>query len=141
MKLGIDTTSYRNYRLSQADPLDPEPVVGMGVTILGRASRRPGTIVELRTDADKLIVIVQEDRVVSGLDAFAQHDGQMFDRDPAGAKHRFLRTKAGMWQCVRYQSREKRWSPSGAASMKLDMREYFENDSRLTDLNQAGPSD
>lgn len=69
MRLGIDTTSYRNYRLSQADPLDPEPALGMGVTILGRASRRPGTVVELRTDAEKLIVIVQEDQVVSGVDA------------------------------------------------------------------------
>jgi hypothetical protein len=128
MRLGIDTTSYRNYRLSQADPLDPEPALGMGVTILGRASRRPGTVVELRTDAEKLIVIVQEDQVVSGVDAFARHDGQVFDRDPAGRKHRFLRTKAGTWQkCVRYDSRDKRWSPCGAASMKLDLREYFDS--------------
>lgn len=103
MRLGIDTTSYRNYRLSQADPLDPEPALGMGVTILGRASRRPGTVVELRTDAEKLIVIVQEDQVVSGVDAFARHDGQVFDRDPAGEAS-LSSNKGSTWQCVRYDS-------------------------------------
>lgn len=126
MRLGIDTISYRNYRLSLPDEFEPTPRLGMGVTILSRSARRAATVVEVSHDGDKLILTVQEDRLASATDGGGRASEDMFQRNPSGTKHRFMKTKAGTWQCVAYDSRDKLWRPRDATSIKLDMREHHD---------------
>jgi hypothetical protein len=61
MKLGTQTASVVNHLVARGTIGQPEPVIGMGVTMLGWTDRAPGTIVEIFKKGSFLYIAVQAD--------------------------------------------------------------------------------
>lgn len=83
MKLGSQTGSVTNHIISRAVIGQPEPVVGMGCTLLGWTDRHAATITFVTIDRGRRILWVKEDRatVISG----SAHNGTAqyaYERNP-----------------------------------------------------------
>lgn len=101
MKLGTQTSSLVNHLYSRAVIGQPEPAVGMGVTLLKWSDRNAGTIVEVETIKGVVMIHVTEDdsRVISGssFDGTADYE---FTPRPNGHRYTFRRNDDGTWQEV-----------------------------------------
>lgn len=102
MKLGTQTASLVNHLYSRAVIGQPEPVVGMGATVLSWTDRHAATIVSVGTQRfkgkDLVAIVVQEDRatVVKG----SCHDGSAeyeYAANPDGWRNEFVRGDDGKW--------------------------------------------
>jgi hypothetical protein len=62
MKLGTQTGSIVNHLQSRATIGQPEPVIGMGVTMFGWTDRNPATIIEIFEKGTYLYIQVQADK-------------------------------------------------------------------------------
>ena len=121
MRLGTQTNSLVNHLHARAVIGQPEPVVGMGVTLLGWTDRYAGTIVEV-TPITKGRVLVHVTRDDSKVVAGSAHDGSAeyeFVSRPDGARDTFRREEDGTWQQVYRQVLE--WDDDGRAT-KLSSR-------------------
>lgn len=101
MKLGTQTGSVINHLHSRAVIGQPEPVVGMGATVLLWSDRSACTITNVQQVRGKTIVTVQKDyaTVVAG----SSHDGSAeyrYSRNPGGSENHFRREDDGRWQQV-----------------------------------------
>jgi hypothetical protein len=113
MKLGTQTNSVMNHLMSRATLGQPEPVVGMGATLLGWTDRHAGTIVEVLPQKNGgVIVKVQYDtaKVVAG-STMSEDQTWEFERNPQGAIECFRRgaDSSGAWDRVQYSVVTKRW--------------------------------
>lgn len=101
MKLGTQTGSVINHLQSRAVIGQPEPVVGMGATMLLWSDRRACTITNVQLVRGKTIVTVQTDRTT--VTAGSSHDGSAeysYARNPHGSECHFRREDGGRWQQV-----------------------------------------
>jgi hypothetical protein len=102
MQLGTQTNSLVNHLHARAVIGQPEPVVGMGVTLLGWTDRYAGTIVEVEPIAKGSVlvhVMRDESKVIAG----SAHDGSAeYEFTPAtsGARYTFRRNDDGTWSEV-----------------------------------------
>jgi hypothetical protein len=122
MKLGTQTGSLTNHILSRAVVGQPEPVVGMGATVLSWTDRHAATIVGVAGD----IITVQEDRSFrTDNNGMSESQTYRFMRDPIGSRHQFRRTKTGQWQEVTYNSKTKRYSKTEGHGLRIGEREEY----------------
>jgi hypothetical protein len=99
MKLGTQTGSVINHLQSIAVIGQPEPVVGMGVTILSWTDRSPGTIVEVFTHGKYLfIAITGDDYKLIGGDIQSESQEYEYTSRPNGRCTYFRREESGKWQ-------------------------------------------
>jgi hypothetical protein len=104
MKLGSQTNSIVNHLYARGTIGQPDPVVGMGVTLLGWTDRNAGTIHAVRLLASKqwsweIEVTHDASKVVSGstLDGTADYE---YTPRPDGERRVFrFNLKSGMWVC------------------------------------------
>lgn len=99
MKLGSQTNSLNNHLYSRMTNGQPEPVVGMGATILMWSDRGAGTIIAVTETSKGRVLTVQNDssKVVGG----SGHDGSAeyeYERNPNGRIKHFR--WAGTWTQV-----------------------------------------
>lgn len=130
MKLGTQTGSVVNHLLSRATIGQPEPVVGMGATMLLWTDRSAGTITGVQTVRGKTIVTVQTDRatVVAG----SSHDGSAeysYAPNPRGAEYHFRREDDGRWQRVVISSKTGRWVKAGGHGLRIGERDKYRDPS------------
>ena len=122
MKLGTQTGSLTNHILSRATIGQPEPVVGMGATLLAWTDRHAATII-LVTNGGAMLT-VQEDKVVrtdSG-GPFTETQRYSYEANPAGAIHRFRKNKAGGWDEVSLNQKTNRWVKTGGYGLRIGER-------------------
>lgn len=124
MKLGSETGSVINNLYSRAVIGQPEPQVGMGVTVLGWTDRHPGTIVKIEKAGKYEVITVQEDKskVISGtvFDGSAQYE---YAQDTAGRLSHF-RFRNNRWEEI-HKSDKGRWVKSGGYGLRLGQRERY----------------
>jgi hypothetical protein len=96
MRFGSATGSLVNH--VQSSFQQPEPVVGMGCTILGWTDRVAGTVIQV----GKGWINVQEDRfeLVEG-NYFSESQHYRFSPNPHGYVQTFRRKKDGSWRIGR----------------------------------------
>lgn len=126
MKLGTQTGSVVNHLLSRATIGQPEPVVGMGATMLLWTDRRAGTITNVQTVRGKTIVTVQTDHstVVAG----SSHDGSAeysYAPNPRGSEHSFRREDDGRWQHVVISNTSGRWGKASGRGLRIGERDEY----------------
>ena len=127
MKLGTQTGSVINHLHSRAVIGQPEPVVGMGATVLLWSDRRAATITNVQQVRGKLIVTVQNDHatVVAG----SSHDGSSeyrYNPNPNGSENHFRREDDGRWQQVIINRQTGRWGKVGGCGRGLRIGEREE---------------
>jgi hypothetical protein len=144
MKLGTQTASLINHLQSRAVIGQPEPTIGMGVTLLSWTDRNAGTIVAIEKDKQGRVMIhVTEDdsRVISG-SSFDGSADYAYTPRPDGHRYTFRRNDDGMWQEV-YQKvldydddgnvakRSTRWSKvsGGGKGLRIGERETYRDPS------------
>lgn len=126
MKLGTQTGSVINHLHSRAVIGQPEPVVGMGATMLLWADRSACTIVNVQQVRGKTIVTVQRDRakVVAG----SSHDGSAeyeYGRNPFATEYHFRREADGRWQQVVINRQTGRWGKVDGLGLRIGVRDEY----------------
>lgn len=94
MKLGSETGSLVNHLYSRS--ASPEPVVGMGATLLSWTDRHPATVIEV--NQKKRYIVVQEDDAVR-LDSNGMSESQAYEysSNPNGSKSIYRKNRKGEW--------------------------------------------
>lgn len=127
MNLGTQTGSVINHLHSRAVIGQPEPVFGMGATVLLWTDRHAATITNVQTVRGKLIVTVQRDHatVVAG----SGHDGSAeysYAPNPRGSEDHFRREEDGRWQQVVINRQTGRWGKvKSGRGLRIGEREEY----------------
>lgn len=133
MKLGSQTGSLVNHLYSRGVIGQPEPVVGMGVTILLWSDRHAATIFRVMKvgKAQATIIETRDDRsvVLSG----STHDGSAewgFKVNVKGRVQHFRQRPAGDWEAVTLNETTKRWAKSNSGrGLRLGQRDEYRDPS------------
>jgi hypothetical protein len=125
LKAGTETGSLMNHLYSRMTNGQPEPVVGMGATLLGWTDRDPATIVEVqKTKAGAWVIAVQEDNAQrvdnNGFSESQQYD---YSPNPEGYKQWFRFDEGKGWRGVSLKG--KRWLLNGNKGLRIGEREKF----------------
>lgn len=101
MKLGSETVSLVNY-LSSGTEGQPEPHVGMGVTILGWTDRHAGTIYAVRGKAGSSraleIDVGRDDARRLDKNGLSECQDYAFTRNPDARRTTYRRDSKGRWR-------------------------------------------
>lgn len=105
----------------------PDPVVGMGATILGGSDRHAATIVEVLKIGKCLAVVVQRDKA-RRTDDLGMSDSQDYEytADPE-APRRTYRFRSGRWEAVYQDRNTMRWRSDRYDSLAIGFRREFYN--------------
>lgn len=123
MKLGKDTGSLVNLVMGMATNGQPDPVVGMGVTMLSWTDRRAATIIKV----DGNVITVQRDHA-KRTDANGMSEQQAYEYSPdtEGATYLYRQNKAGQWVGVYRDSKSGRFNQNGSRLRMGERDEYYD---------------
>ncbi len=126
MKLGSQTGSLVNHLYSRAVIGQPEPVVGMGATILAWTDRYAATITFVTLLRGRRIVWVVRDRAKridsNGLSECQEYEYTPDDRAPI---HVYMQQLNGGWAEVEFNSETQRYRKTGGNGLRIgERREY-----------------
>ena len=128
MKLGTQTGSLVNHLHSRATIGQPEPKVGMGVTMLCWTDRHPGTIFRVFTLGKKnpaTCVEVRSDKYQrTDANGMSESQDYTYTTTPSGAKSFYRQEADGSWQEVR-ENESKRWVKAGGKGLVIGKREKY----------------
>jgi len=121
MKLGSQTGSLINHVYSREK--SPEPVVGMGATILGWSDRHAGTIVNVFDVRGVKHISVQRD-ISKRIDKNGMSDSQTYEYSPntQGPVNTF-RFRNDRWEEVYFNTKTNRWNKFGSYGIRIDVRD------------------
>lgn len=121
MKLGTETASLENWMMSGTNG-QPEPFVGMGVTILHWTDRSAGTVVAY----DGKTMTIQGDKAVR-TDKLGMSDAQSYRYEPQPDSHRieYRKDAKGRWHPGRINPDTNRWKffETGSQRIALNVRD------------------
>lgn len=122
LKLGTETGSLTNHLRSRMVNGQPEPVVGMGATLLHWTDRTACTVVGW----DGKILTVQGDNA-KRVDSNGMSECQDYEYtpNPNGGLSYFKKTKSGFWVGVRKNPETGRWVQSRGAGLTLGVRMQY----------------
>ena len=106
MNAGTQTGSLVNHLYSRMTINEPEPTVGMGVTMLSWTDRDSGTIVEV--NMKKRYIAVTEDNAVR-VDNNGMSESQNYEFTPVLDGHRYYyrKDKKGEWRRCHYNENKR----------------------------------
>jgi hypothetical protein len=130
MKLGTQTASVTNHLYARAVIGQPEPVAGMGATILMWTDRQAATVFRVFKAGAAVIIETRDDKqtVISG----SSHDGSAewgFKTNVRGSARYFRRASNGMWQAVRKNEATGRWIKTNGNGLRLGERDTYRDPS------------
>jgi hypothetical protein len=129
MKLGTETGSVMNHLYSRGTIGQPEPAVGMGVTLLHWTDRSPGTIFRVLPGKQVVIEVRRDNyRMVSG-SAMSESQGYEFTTSPSGSRSFFRREDDGRWQEVRVSEKTGRFVKGGSTGLRIGERGAYRDPS------------
>jgi hypothetical protein len=127
LKTGTQTGSLQNHLYSRMTKGQPEPVVGMGATILSYTDRHAATISKVFQDGKKLCIAVQRDdvrRVDSN--GLSEDQKYIYSPRPDAAEH-FFRFDGKSWHQIRKNSLTGRWNKTDGYGIRIGERqEYYD---------------
>lgn len=126
MKLGTQTGSMTNHIYSRATRGQPEPVVGMGATILCWTDRHAATIADVQLTGKGTIVRVRRDKAHRiDRNGFSESQSWEYHEDPHGALYTF-RFDAGRWQELELNPKTGRLNKiKGGHGLRIGDREEY----------------
>lgn len=106
MNIGSQTGSLINHLYSRMTINEPEPTVGMGVTMLGWTDREAGTIVEV--NMKKRYIAVTDDHA-KRIDNNGMSESQEYEytSDFMGYRHYYRKDRKGEWRRCFYNDNQR----------------------------------
>lgn len=139
MKLGTQTASLVNHLQSRAVIGQPEPFVGMGVTLLGWTDRDAGTIQAVRVEKGVTIIeVTRDDAELIGGSIMSEDQEWKFTPDPNGHRMIFRRELGGRWQQVHYKVVDYVTKPHINADKTIEERQRPVYSKRLSKVQGGG---
>ena len=126
LKLGTQTESLMNHLYSRMVKGQPEPVVGMGATILCWTDRRAATITKVwrSSKMGPPYLIVKEDAAKRvDKNGMSENQDYEFTADPNGREHYFRQGKDGSWQNMTFNG--KRYVKSEGSGLRIGERSHY----------------
>lgn len=126
LKLGTQTASMTNHIYSRSTIGQPEPVEGMGATILCWTDRDAGTITKVWRSAKDgpLYLIVREDTATrTDKNGMSESQEYNYAPDENGRQHYFRQRKDGSWQGVKFNG--KRYVKEEGNGLLIGQRRHY----------------
>jgi hypothetical protein len=125
MRLGSQTNSVVNHLYSRAVIGQPEPVIGMGVTLLGWTDRNPATIIEIFQIGKTQYIACQNDNYVR-VDGNGMSESQeyQYSPNPNGSRNVFRIGRNGLWEACALNENGRYVKTSGKG-LRLGERERY----------------
>ena len=126
LKAGTQTGSLVNHLYSRMTKGQPEPVVGMGATLLGWTDRHPATVVEVtKSKKGEWIITVQEDNAQrTDNNGFSESQSYEYTANPDGHKSMFRYEDGKGWREVR-KNPKGRLVLTGGGGVRIGEREKY----------------
>lgn len=126
LKAGTQTGSLMNHLYSRMVNGQPEPVVGMGATLLQWTDRDPATIVEVKkTKAGAWLIAVQEDKAQrTDNNGFSESQEYEYSPNPEASKQWFRFEDGKGWRGVRDNGKG-RMVLTGGGGLRIGEREKY----------------
>ena len=126
LKAGTQTGSLMNHLYSRMTNGQPEPVVGMGATLLGWTDRDPATIVEVtKTKSGALVIGVQEDKAKRiDNNGFSESQEYEYSANPEAGIDYFRFDEGKGWRGVR-KNEKGRLVLTGGGGLRIGEREKY----------------
>lgn len=126
MKLGSQTGSFVNHIRSRQVIGQPEPVVGMGATILLWTDRHAATITEVfLLGKYKYVKLRQDDSKRIDKNGMSEDQDYEFTPNPKGSESCFRLEEDGAWAEVRYNADTKRYNKSRGHGLRIGERDEY----------------
>ena len=122
MKLGTQTGSLTNHILSRATIGQPEPVPGMGATVLAWTDRYAATI---RIVTPTMITVQIDKATRIDRNGFSECQQWTYEDDPAGTVLRFRKNKSGGWDEVELNHRTNRYNKTNGHGLRIGERSEY----------------
>jgi len=122
MKLGTQTGSLVNHIYSGMTANEPEPTVGMGVTMLSWSDRSAGTIVEVNTKK-RYIAVTEDDAVRTDDNGMSESQVYEYTTRMDGYMYYYKKDKSGEWRRCYYN--ENKRLVFGRGGLVLGRREKY----------------
>jgi hypothetical protein len=105
----------------------PEPVVGMGATLLQWTDRDPATIIEVKkTKAGAWIVAVQEDNAQrTDNNGFSESQEYEYSANPNGSISYFRFEEGKGWRGISPGKKPGSWKLNGGGGLRIGEREKY----------------
>ena len=126
MKLGTETGSLTNHLYSRGVIGQPEPVVGMGATVLYWTDRHGATITKVWIERGDTYVTTQDDHATrTDKNGMSESQTYEFSPNPNGSEHTFRMSVTGRWQEVRKNPTTKRWNKTHGPGLRVGERAHY----------------
>lgn len=128
LRAGTDTGSMMNHLYSRMTKGQPDPVVGMGATILAWSDRYAGTIETVIPTKDGWRVTVREDKATRvDTNGMSECQEYTYAPNPEGALYRFEFKPAKGWFEIRLNPDTNRWVKTGGPGLRIgERRKYYD---------------
>jgi hypothetical protein len=126
LKLGAETGNVVNHLYSRMVIGQPDPVIGMGATLLHWSDRTPATITNVFTVGKSVIIETREDNY-QRIDSNGMSEEQDYEFTPNenGSIRFFRRDADGSWSAVKRNTTTGRWNKHGGAGVLIGVRERY----------------
>ena len=127
MKLGTQTNSLTNHLYSRMTIGQPDPVEGMGATILAWTDRHPGTVINV-TKLSQTVIYVREDKATrTDSNGMSENQSYSYEVSPEGRLWTFRQTKTGGWEEVTVNQKTGRYNKAkgGGLGLRIGEREKY----------------
>ena len=125
MKAGTQTGSLVNHLYSRMTNGQPEPVVGMGATLLSWTDRNPATITSVQKVGKFTIIGVKGDNY-KRIDSNGMSENQEYEYTPnPDAAELFFRFDGKFWSRVRMNPETKRWNKIDSGGIRIGSRQKY----------------
>ena len=126
MKLGIQTASVTNHIYSRMTVGQPDPIDGMGATILCWTDRHAATIICVDKSHTQTLLWVREDKATrtdkNGMSECQSYD---FEPNPNGRVLTFRQTKSGGWEEVEVNQKTGRLNKVDGHGLRIGERAEY----------------
>ena len=123
MKLGTETGSVMNHLYSRMTVGEPAVFVGMGVTMLSWSDRSAGTIIEVNTKKNYIVVTDDDCKRIdnNGMSECQEYE---YTTNPDGYKRYFRKDKNNQWRAM-HHNENGRLVYSGGNGLRVGEREKY----------------
>ena len=127
LKAGTQTGSLMNHLYSRMTNGQPEPVVGMGATLLGWTDRDPATIIKVeKTKKGAWIIAVQEDNAQrTDNNGFSESQEYEYSANPNGYISYFRFEEGKGWRGISPGKKAGSWKLNGGGGLLIGSRRKY----------------
>lgn len=127
MKLGTQTASLTNHVYSRMTIGQPDPVEGMGATVLSWTDRHAVTIINVTKLASTVIYVREDKATRTDSNGMSECQSYSFEPNPTGRLWTFRQTKTGAWEEVTVNQKTGRFNKAegGGYGLRIGERSKY----------------